>query len=280
MKKKLLFASLFLSAAFSMNAQTVVWSDNFDDEDLSDWTLLDEDGDTRNWGDQFVVTGTGGIAVTPVSLISRSWVSGPTSAGTVLTPDNWAISQAIVLPQSSTINLTWVVQAAAAAWSREKYGVYVGVEDTPTSLMASNFQFIEIYPGGTTGAALPKSLNLSDLAGQTVHIAFRHFDCTDQDFLSIDDVTVTASALSTNDFFSKNFTVYPNPSSSVVNLSTKTNSTINNIQITDLNGRTVKSFNQGAVSETQINISDLSNGMYIMNVQTENGIGTTKISKN
>ena len=263
-----------------MNAQTVVFSDNFNDEDLSDWTLLDEDGDTFNWGDTFIVTGTGGVPVTPVSLISRSWTGTPAPAGTPLTPNNWAISQPIVLPASSTINLSWVVQAAAASWSREKYGVYVGVEDTPETLVTSNFQFIEVYPGGTTGASLPKSLNLSDLAGQTVYIAFRHFDCTDQDFLSIDDVTVTATALSTNDFFSKNFSVYPNPSSSIVNLSAKTNSTINNIQITDLNGRTVKSFNQNGVSQAQINISDLSSGMYILNVQTENGTGTTKISKN
>lgn len=55
---------------------------------------------------------------------------------------------------------------------------------------------------------------------------------------------------------------------------------INTIQITDLNGRVVKNVNAKGVSETQINISDLTTGMYFLNVQTDSGSGTTKIIKN
>lgn len=45
MKKITLLAALF--AAFSMNAQ--LFSDDFEDQDISDWTLLDEDGDGYNF---------------------------------------------------------------------------------------------------------------------------------------------------------------------------------------------------------------------------------------
>lgn len=43
MKKITLLTAFF--AVFAMNAQTVFFSDDFDDEDVSDWELIDEDGD-------------------------------------------------------------------------------------------------------------------------------------------------------------------------------------------------------------------------------------------
>ena len=48
MKKITLLAALF--AGFAMNAQTVFYEDNFDDEDVSDWEVYDEDSDGNNWG--------------------------------------------------------------------------------------------------------------------------------------------------------------------------------------------------------------------------------------
>lgn len=66
MKKITFLAALF--AGFAMNAQTVFFEDNFDDEDVSDWEVYDEDGDGNNWGDIFVVTDSDGNPVTPVSL--------------------------------------------------------------------------------------------------------------------------------------------------------------------------------------------------------------------
>ena len=47
--------------------------------------------------------------------------------------------------------------------------------------------------------------------------------------------------------------------------------------MTDINGRTVKQIN-GATS--QINISDLTAGVYFLKVASENGVGSTKIIKN
>ncbi|MNX80456.1 hypothetical protein D3C86_1121170 [compost metagenome] len=74
--------------------------------------------------------------------------------------------------------------------------------------------------------------------------------------------------------------MYPNPSTGLVNLASKNNVAINTIQITDLNGRVVRNINTNSVSETQINISDLTTGMYFLNIQTDLGSGTTKIVKN
>ena len=53
MKKITLLAALF--AGFAMNAQTIFFTDDFNDEDVSDWTRYDEDGDGNFWADLFVV---------------------------------------------------------------------------------------------------------------------------------------------------------------------------------------------------------------------------------
>jgi len=83
------------------------------------------------------------------------------------------------------------------------------------------------------------------------------------------------AALGTNDFTSfSDFTVYPNPSNSVVTVSSAEN--IESIDIISLEGRNLKS-----TSGTSIDITALSNGIYVMKVKTTEGkIGTKKIIKN
>lgn len=48
--------------SITLNAQTVIGSDNFDGEDVSDWTFLNEDEDGYNW--HTVQTINGGNPVT------------------------------------------------------------------------------------------------------------------------------------------------------------------------------------------------------------------------
>lgn len=130
------------------------------------------------------------------------------------------------------------------------------------------------------------SYTVSGLTGVTAcKLAFRYFVTnggptgSNSDIIGIDALSVDRT-LSTDDFFAKNFSVYPNPSTGILNLASKNNTAINTIQLTDLNGRVVKNIKANSVSETQINISDLTSGLYFLNVQTDSGSGTTKVVKN
>lgn len=73
------------------------------------------------------------------------------------------------------------------------------------------------------------------------------------------------------------FSVFPNPATDVINVANVQG--LNAIQIVDLNGRTVKSVNFGGVSEASVNVSDLTAGVYMMNIATEKGTSTQKIVK-
>lgn len=99
-----------------------------------------------------------------------------------------------------------------------------------------------------------------------------------------DDYSLTAvpaiNLLSLDKVVAENsFSVYPNPASNVVNIKSSTNSSIENISIVDLNGRTVKN-NAVSGNEVQVNISDLSAGVYMMNISSDQGSVTKKIVKN
>ena len=76
------------------------------------------------------------------------------------------------------------------------------------------------------------------------------------------------------------FTVYPNPANNFISVSSRLSATITAIAITDMNGRTVKSQTYDNLSDVALNISDLANGMYLMNIASKEGNSTQKIIKN
>lgn len=269
MKKTLLLASLFVGSVFTMNAQTTVWSEDFEAEDLSAWTLIDVDGDGFNWGDMFFVPDENEVPSTATGLVSRSWQGSP------LTPNNWAISPAIDLTEvSGTIDLEWKVETAKnPLWNSEKYSVYVATSNDMADLEASAVSFTETYSGN--GNQQTKNLDLSSFAGQTIYIAFRHYDCTDMDYIVIDDLLITASTASIDTTLAGSFSVYPNPAKDVLNIANSIGAEINTVTVSDINGRTVKQF--GSVS--QINISDLNAGVYFVNISSNEGSLTKKVVK-
>ncbi len=102
--------------------------------------------------------------------------------------------------------------------------------------------------------------------------------------MDIDNIVVRASnadtLLSTDNFSTSKFSVYPNPSNGLVTISSDANSALSSVSLTDLNGRTVKTVELNGDSSSQINISDLSAGVYMMNINSDQGSVTKKIIKN
>ncbi len=118
-----------------------------------------------------------------------------------------------------------------------------------------------------------------------VKIGFRYFvtnggpNGSNSDIIGIDTFSVDRP-LGTQDFFAKNFVIFPNPAKEVLNIAAKNGMDIKGIQITDLNGRIVKSAAVQTQPEAQINIADLSAGAYFVSVQTNEGTTTSKFFKN
>ena len=142
------------------------------------WTIRDDDGDGYNWewmdasaSDYNVYEGTHCMA-------SASYQNSAFGGGTALNPDNWLISPAFTA--GSTVTFWYAGQDPS--YSAEPFGVYVIANGT-TSAELGHFTASSTYQQG--------SVDISDFAGQTVQVAFRHYDITDMFRLNLDLVEVS-----------------------------------------------------------------------------------------
>ena len=143
------------------------------------WTIRDEDGDGYNWewmegsgSDYNVYEGTHCMA-------SASYQNSAFGGGTALTPNNWLISPAFTA--GSTVTFWYAGQDPN--YAAETFGVYVIANGTASDELG-HFTASNTYQQG--------SVDISDFAGQTVQVAFRHYDITDMFRLNLDLVEADA----------------------------------------------------------------------------------------
>ena len=273
MKKITLFA-LALGLSFNTFAQNIVWSDNFDDLDITDWTLIDDDGDGFNWSVVQIVDELELPIGTP-QLRSASWnnVVGP------LTPDNWIISPVVDLSSASgAISFNWQVKASDAAYDAENYTVYVSTANTITEFLASTTSFNESTLDGTN-VLTDRTLDISSFAGESqVYIALRHFGVSDEFTMEIDNVEVNAeTVLSINDEELNTFSYTYNSANDRLNL-TSVNSSFESVQLFNITGQQVLDMKLSNTNES-IDFSSYSNGVYLVKVNTNSSSKTLKIIK-
>lgn len=127
------------------------------------------------------------------------------------------------------------------------------------------------------------SYTVSGLTGVVpCKIGFRYFvtnggpDGANSNIIGVDTFSVDRP-LSSDSFFKNNFSIYPNPVGNVLNITTKNDMVINNVSITDVNGRVVSTSSSVINS---VDVSDLSSGVYFISVETNEGKGTSKFVKN
>jgi len=252
-------------------AQSVVYTTDFSDDTYPGWAFYDQDGDGNNWGDQNQITDGMGGFVTPPSLISRSW------QGTPLTPDNWAVSPAIDLTNASgTIDLEYITQVAAQAWDEEKYSLYISTSDDINVLTTLTPDLTETL-GDPFDAGTPVTHNfdLSGFAGQVIYVVFRHWDCTDEDFLAIHSIEVEAATLNINSFDTVNFNYFVDAQSKL-NLSA--NEALSSVKLFNLLGQEVLAKKLSNQNES-IDLNSLNSGVYLAQVQVNNKVETFKFVK-
>lgn len=92
-------------------------------------------------------------------------------------------------------------------------------------------------------------------------------------------LTEFVNTMSVSEFDNQSFFVYPNPTSNFITISGKDNSQlIDSIVLSDVLGKTIQTKTVNTVS-TNIDLSDLSNGIYFAKVKSGNTISTIKIIK-
>lgn len=88
------------------------------------------------------------------------------------------------------------------------------------------------------------------------------------DYIELEMVT------SVNDITQNTFSFFPNPVNNVLNI--KSENTIEQISITDMSGRTIKTINSNNTKQTSIDVADLTSGIYFVQVVSN---GVSKVQK-
>jgi hypothetical protein len=210
----------------------------------------------------YTYTPTGGTATT-VTKALRGWAYYDNAGtpgyytfklgGTSTTPDDLILSDNTWY----RIGVAYDYNTGEITWKDLDGSFYTGISTGPDAgvdLTGARFQ-VSSAVGNTLGA----NVQIDNITIKTVAL---------EDLLGVN----------TNSNAIKDFSIFPNPSRNVVNVS-NTNATINSIEISDLNGRVVNSVNSIDAQNVQINISDLSSGIYMMKIVSDKGITTKKLIK-
>ena len=186
MKKTLLLLPLLLALfSFSVKAQITFFSEDFEGYGLpTGWTVLDMDGDGESWMHNSLSMSYMGGHESEGSFLSHSYDFEEYSP---LTPDNWLVSPAITLSGNSTLTFWRMVSFFNSA---DHYAVYIS---TTSATDTSAFTMLyEETCSSQSYAWASRSVDLSEYTGNTVHIAFRHFNCS-QRLIAIDDIVISGS---------------------------------------------------------------------------------------
>lgn len=300
MKRHLLLGALLLGSISMMNAQQTLFEDNFDSYDdfiianIGEWTQIDVDG-SPTYGieleDETTVefensgyTGTAIIfnqSATNPALDSWTPVSGAKSlnffAAQEPVNDDWFITPRITMATTGN-KVTFQARSITDAFGLEKMAIAVsttGNTDPADFTVISTGTSIDV-PVEWTEFSFP----LDTYAGQDIYIAI-HYVSDDSFALLVDDFSVTADGVAgINDVLASKLTVFPNPVNNVITISSAENILLNGVQIADLNGRIVKSTQYNNISNTEVNVSDLASGVYMMTISSDKGTATKKIVKN
>ena len=164
---------------------------DFNNGTLNGWTTIDADGDARNWQNTSEHANQG-FGVNNTYCASSSSYDNQVGA---LTPDNYLVTDVkYTITEGST--LTYSVCGQSNTYYAEHYGVAISTTNSTnpaafTTIFEETLERGEVEQGSIQTQWFERTIDLSDYAGQAIYIAFRHFNCTDQWWINLDNVELS-----------------------------------------------------------------------------------------
>ncbi|MFZ4670650.1 MAG: choice-of-anchor J domain-containing protein [Flavobacterium sp.] len=234
---------------------------------------------TAGWQSTTGTGGAWGLSTGTGALIQDGAALAFCSSSTTAATNDFLYSRAMTLQAGEIITLQYYIRKLNVAGTtavinmRSKIGTAAtAAAQTTTLLTHANFT-PQVYTVQTVNYTAPAAGNY--------YVGFQCYSpthsATQQAYVLLDAVSFTSN-LSNNQFdLLDSLSVYPVPATTEVNVSLD-DALLESIEIADLNGRIVKSMKVNATSTT-INVSDLSTGVYMMNIKSDKGNVVKKIVK-
>lgn len=270
MKNLLLFA--FVALSFSANAQFTVWEDDFNDGDITDWTIWDTNTDGHKWqANKNLQVGENGAVDLTIGTHSVLAVYAFDFETNEFFPNpdfEWAASPAIDLSfYGGTTELVISAQKMIMDGTSELY-IYASTSPEKESFVLLKTLTVEREPQGDLEPHFSDfTIDISEYAAGEE--AFYFAIVTDKFALyaghEVDNVKITATEVvaGIDDITKPTTIIRQNPVAETLQLQlgTTVNTEDLNLQIYNVSGMLVK---QTKYNETGIAVSDLAGGMYFL----------------
>ncbi|TXG40228.1 T9SS type A sorting domain-containing protein [Seonamhaeicola maritimus] len=266
---------LFCILFYNTQGQTVVWSDDFNDLDISDWTITNNETTSDGFDWEALLETNPNVNEEVLRSVSYDLIGDVN-----LSPDNWAISPVIDLSNASgTITLKWKAASPDDSFDNENYTVYIASSSAINDLengttMSYNLDGINLLTEQT--------LDISSFAGtSTVYVAFRHWNAVPDEgyIVNIDDVVVEAqTVLGLENVVLNELKYWQNNNTKDLHFKSPIN--LRNVEIYDSSGKNLMNFVASNQKNIKINTSHLSVGAYFARVNSDNASRMIKIVLN
>ncbi|MBQ0128384.1 MAG: leucine-rich repeat protein, partial [bacterium] len=198
----------FVNWTESMIDSTSTFFESFENGLPSGWSTINADGDGHNW---YHSTEAGSHNVTPGSahsssgfMLSESYCRANNQA---LNPDEYLVLPIMSIGDSCAFSF-WAC-AYSSSWADEHFGVAIS---TNGNTNANDFTTINEWTltaksergdnPRAQGNWYQYTVDLSAYSGQNIYVAIRHFNCSDQYILYVDDVELSSVITTTNEVLS------------------------------------------------------------------------------
>lgn len=192
--------------------------------------------------------------------------------------DAWFFTQGINMTAGTTYYISYKYGNNSTTY-QEKMKVAIGNAASPAAMLTANGGTqIADYPNILTAQAVAvNNLTFTPTTSGVYYLGFHAYSDANEYYLYLDDIQVTASALSTSEIKAdaKDVKVYPNPFTDVINISDAKD--LRSVSVIDASGRMVKTI---ASPQAQIRLGDLKSGLYILKLDYKDGtVKTVKVIK-
>ncbi|HNP33173.1 MAG TPA: T9SS type A sorting domain-containing protein [Flavobacterium sp.] len=198
-------------------------------------------------------------------------------APTAAAADARMFSRGVNLVAGATVDVSFYIENfVSSSTNTGNYELTYGNAQTA----ASQTTVVGSETGISNATYVQKTYSFTAPSTGTFYFAFHNtspLNAAGTHALLVDNFVVTQT-LKNNEYLASKLNVYPNPAKNVINFSNDVNAVVSRIEMTDLNGRVVKTESVNATSG-QVSISDLSTGVYMMKIITDQGLAVKKIVK-
>lgn len=247
------------------------WLADFEDTtaNYSCWTIINANNDNYSWIPAYGAFQSQNPEEEdiPYGYESQGAMFSFSYYNSAIRPNDYLVTPAITIPETGNYSLSWYARGIDPEYAEEHYSVYIS---TSTSIESFGQP---VFSETTTSEWNQHIVSLADYAGQNIHIAFRHHDCYDMYMLAIDNIRVgVAGTEGIDDVNGIAISIYPNPTSGML---TVEGEGIRQVELIDINGRIMLQ----RANASNIDISNMESGVYMLRVTTDAGVRTEKIVK-